>query len=101
MNRTLKCAMVQSVKCPHTAVITVFLNVGIVNAGAHMLGVLGCRWLAEALTSLVQHDEEGLQGCCRQYTWCTCQVSRTGARDKIFGEPIAELKTIRVGCGGI
>jgi hypothetical protein len=32
---------------------------------------------------------------------CTCQVSRTGARDKIFGEPIAELKTIRVGCGGI
>jgi len=66
------------------------------------MGVLGCRWLAEALTSVVQHDEEGLQGCCRQYTSCTYQVSHSGARGKIFAEPITELKTIRLGgysCG--
>ena len=93
--------MVQSVKCPHTAVITVFLNVGIMNAGAHMLGVLGCRWLAEALTSLVQHDEEGLQGCCRQYTSCAYQVSHSGVPCEMFAEPFAELQTRRVVCGGI
>ncbi len=33
------------------------------------LGVeVDCRVLAEAHTELVQDYEEGLQGCCRQYT---------------------------------